>query len=67
MGLVSKSIIISWNSRTKNYYIDKGYIFTELGDSFEIKAEDLPNWSSEEVLVKCDCEDCKNPIEKSIK
>lgn len=38
----------------KNYYIEKGYVFTKVGDLFEVKVEDLPYASNVYVNVQCD-------------
>lgn len=43
-----------WHARNKNYYIDKGYVFTKMKDRFLVKIEDLPLQSHAEVQVKCD-------------
>lgn len=54
--LITKTIMMKWNGRTKQYYESKGYLFTKIGDEFEIKVEDLTNGSSIKVEVQCD--DC---------
>lgn len=65
--LLTEKVIQKWNGKTKQYYIDKGYIFTKMGDEFEVKVEDLTKGSNVLIEVKCDCEDCKNPYLKPIK
>lgn len=45
---------IKWNNYTKQWYQDKGYIFTHVGDHFKIHIKDLMLTSSVKVLVKCD-------------
>lgn len=57
MGLISKTVKIRWINATKKYYEKLGYIFTKIGDEFEVKVEDLPKGSS--VKVKCICDNCK--------
>ena len=47
-------ISIKWHSRNKNYYINKGYVFTKVGDLFCIKINDLFVGSKTIVRVKCD-------------
>lgn len=64
--LLTKMVIIKWGYRIKKYYIDKGYVFTNINDEFEVKVEDLSKGSEVLVNVKCDCEDCKNPYLKPI-
>lgn len=34
--LLSKTVILKWNHRMKNYYINKGYHLTNIGDEFEV-------------------------------
>jgi hypothetical protein len=65
--LLSKTVMIKWHNKNKQWYEEKGYKFTKLGDEFEIKVEDSTNKSSGLVNVKCDCEDCKNPYLKPMK
>ena len=54
MGLISKTVIIKWSNKLKNYYINLGYTFTNLGDEFEVKVGDLPNGSGVKVQYECD-------------
>ena len=57
MGLLNKTVIIRWNSRNKKWYESKGYVFTKMGEEFEISVDDLPNGSHTSVDCKCDgCE-----------
>jgi len=64
MGLISKTVIVKWNGRNKKLYEDKGYLFTKMGDEFEVKVDDLTNGSNALVNVKCDDDDCKIPYLK---
>lgn len=49
---------IKWNGNNRRTYIDKGYIFTKIGEILSIKAEDLAKTSKTEVVVVCDnCND----------
>lgn len=52
--LVSKIVKVKWDSKTKNHYESKGYVFTKMEDEFEVKVEDLNDGSSALVEVKCD-------------
>lgn len=45
---------IKWNKKTKDHYVKLGYSFTNFGDSFEVKAEDLSIGSHKLVKVQCD-------------
>lgn len=64
MGLITETVTIKWHSRTKKYYIEKGYIFTKIGDEFEAKVGDLPKGSNTLVNIMCDCKECKSPYLK---
>lgn len=55
MGLISKTVMVKWNSANKKWYESKGYIFTKWKEEFEVKVEDLSNGSHALVNVKCDC------------
>ena len=60
MGLESKTAKVKWNARNKKYYKSLGYVFTKMGDEFEIKIEDLTKGSNVKVEISCDC--CKKPL-----
>lgn len=45
---------VKWMRPTKEWYLSKGYIFTKIGDSFTVKAEDLSRGSKQEIVVVCD-------------
>ena len=47
-------IEIKWQNKTRKYYESKGYLFTNYGDSFFVKAKDLPKSSNVKVEVICD-------------
>jgi hypothetical protein len=64
--LLTKTVKTRWNTKTRKWYESKGYEFTKYNDEFEVKVEDLTDGSNALVDVICDCEDCKNPIIKSI-
>lgn len=54
MLVPNQYIIIKWTRNNKNYYTEKGYKFTNLGDEFEVRAEDLSTGSNMRVNVECD-------------
>lgn len=60
--LLTKTVIQKWNSKTKQHYESKGYIYTKMNDEFEVKIEDLTQGSHVLVQVKCDCESCKSAM-----
>ena len=41
MRLITKTVIIKWNAKNKQYFESKNYIYTKIGDEFEVKVEDL--------------------------
>lgn len=52
--LVSSTAEVVCNSRNKKHYVDLGYEFTGMKNSFEVKVDDLTNGSQAYVTVKCD-------------
>lgn len=58
MGLVSKTVRVKWHASNKKYYMDLGYVFTKMGDEFEIRVEDLTKGAHTEVRCKCDNDEC---------
>lgn len=52
--LLTKSVFIKWNSKIKKHYVDLGYEYTKMGDSFEVKVEHLTKGSNVKVDVECD-------------
>ncbi len=56
MGLITKTVMVKWNSKTKRHYEDLGYLYTKIGDEFEVKIEDLTKGSN--VKVNCKCDGC---------
>ena len=52
--LVSKTATVVWNARNKTHYIDRGYTFTRMKDSFEVCVNDLTIGSQAIVQIKCD-------------
>lgn len=43
-----------WISNTKKYYEEKGYKYTKMGDSFEVKLYDVTKGSQDIVVATCD-------------
>ncbi|WP_050900601.1 hypothetical protein [Paenibacillus elgii] len=52
--IISKTTIVKWGSREKQYYVNLGYKFTKTGDLFEVKIDHLKFNSHAKILVKCD-------------
>lgn len=52
--LLTKTVKINWTGYNKKWYENKGYIFTNKNDEFEVKVEDLQLNSKILVDVKCD-------------
>lgn len=52
--LISKTSLVTWNSKNKTYYTDLGYTFTKMKDTFEVDVKDLTKGSQAEVTVRCD-------------
>lgn len=58
MGLINEKIKIKWSSASKQHYIDLGYVYTKVGNLFEVESKDLSKGSCNLVHVKCDyCKD----------
>lgn len=52
--LIDNEVEMVWCGGNKQYFIDKGYKFTRMGDRFVIKTTDLKNRASIDVRVKCE-------------
>lgn len=52
--LLSNGAYVTWNSKNKRHYVELGYEFTNMGDSFWVNIEDLTSGSSAVVTLKCD-------------
>jgi len=62
----NQKVIAKWSGRNKGYYISKGYIYTKIGDLFDVNVEDLSSGTRSEVIVVCDyC--LENGIHKEFK
>lgn len=55
--LLSKTVMIKWHGFIKQWYLDRGYIFTKMKDEFEVKVEDLSKGSN--TLVEVECDNCR--------
>ena len=56
--ILDKSVEIRWHPKNKKYFIDKGYEFTKMNNSFIINICDLNITSNTNITVKCDV--CSN-------
>lgn len=66
--IISKEAEVIWSHQSKNYYIEKGYKFTQKGDIFLVKIEDLPIRSKARVQAKCvSCNECRDTSYSSIR
>ena len=67
MIIPEQKVILQWMSNTKNYYVEKGYKFTKIGESFEADVNDLSKGSH--VLVEFVCDYCngENQTEEKYK
>jgi hypothetical protein len=45
---------VKWFSRNKQYYIERGYLFTKMYDIFKVNIDDLQSNSNIKVYVRCD-------------
>ena len=55
--LISKEVEVKWNARNITYYKNKGYIYTKMGDIFNVKVCDLIHESCSFINLQCDyCE-----------
>ncbi|MDD4299000.1 MAG: hypothetical protein PHS98_05180 [Bacilli bacterium] len=54
--LLSTETIVKWHYKNKDYYEQKGYIFTKFGDEFIVRVDDLTKSSS--AMIKCLCDYC---------
>ena len=51
---------MKWNPKNKKRYEFLGYVYTKIGDEFEVKVEDLAKNSH--AKVDCFCDNCKKPL-----
>lgn len=50
----SSTVEVKWGASSKSRYIELGYRFTKLGDTFKIKLEHLPLHSTAKAMYSCD-------------
>jgi rubrerythrin len=55
--LITKNVKIRWKSNNKKWYEGNGYIFTKMGDDFQVKIDDLSRGTN--TLVDIQCDGCK--------
>ena len=51
---LNQKFYTSWGIKNKQRYIDKGYVFTKIGDEFEVKLEDMISTSHSKIVLICD-------------
>lgn len=54
MGLITKTVMMKWNSSNKKYYESLGYLYTKKGDAFEVDIKDLNKNSHYRIEYTCD-------------
>jgi hypothetical protein len=64
MIVPNQKALMKWNGRNRQRFIDKGYIYTKIGETFEINIEDLTKGSHAKVLCSCDYSKCKKIFPK---
>ena len=52
--LLSNTVELKWNSKIKKHYVELGYEFTKMGDTFTVNVNDLTSGSCAYVDVMCD-------------
>jgi hypothetical protein len=61
MALIeNQKVLMRWNSRNKNHFVSKGYLYTKMGEEFYVNVEDLTEFSNAEVMCSCDYSKCDN-------
>lgn len=56
MVLMPQMVSIKWGTTSRQHYIDLGYEYTKLNDTFEVEVNELTQYS--EAKVKCKCDFC---------
>jgi hypothetical protein len=54
MLILPQTVLMTWTPKTKKYYVEKGYVFSKIGDAFHINVLDLSIASNKYVDVYCD-------------
>lgn len=65
MNIISKTAITKWNGVNREYYENKGYVFTKMRDCFEVKVDDLISGSN--AIVQVQCNSCGELFERVFK
>ena len=65
MGILSETVIAKWNGNNRKHYEGKGYIYTKLNNTFEVKVDDLTHTSS--IYVKVQCDSCLKELKEEQK
>lgn len=60
--ILTKVTTVRWNGKNKKWFIEKGYIFTKIGDEFEVNIEDLKPRS--QVILNLQCDYCKKEFKR---
>lgn len=50
----NQTVKLQWNSRGKKRYTELGYVFTKMGDYFDVKVKDLSKNSHKKIIAICD-------------
>ena len=61
---MEQKIEIEWNNANRKWFVDKGYVFTNWGDKFLVKAKDLRPRSGYKIKFTCDY--CGNEVKQSL-
>lgn len=54
MLIPNQLVKMKWHPRNKEYYENLGYIYTKMGDGFDVKIEDLTIGAKPRVKIQCD-------------
>ena len=52
--IISKEAELKWNAKIKRHYVELGYVFTKMNETFISKIEHLTKGSNAEIIVRCD-------------
>lgn len=52
--IIGNDIQVKWSKNNKSYFVEKGYVFTQYGDTFKVDLKDLKSNMSYKVDCKCD-------------
>ncbi|WP_137743243.1 hypothetical protein [Robertmurraya siralis] len=65
MVMIPNQIVeVTWGSKNKKWFEEKGYLYNGIGQKFKVRAEDLMLNSSVRVEYECDKGECKNKFIK---